>query len=314
VKIGYKLLEYCIAKNRRLEIATRLSSNPNYSVTKLTIQKIRVFVAYLVFTMVSLGDLRASKKVTNKQRNKHSGKIALVIAGGPSANNLDVEVVVSAQRNNELDVFAMNWFTHTPLANQLTPDFYVLTDPINRVNREGTFKSRNSNQIWDVLSTWKETKLIVPHYWRADLEYINNEVTLFIDDRELVGFTKSILPTKPRGYSSLTALKTLAAAVYMGYKEIYVIGLDGTAFKSLYVTKENLVYEGNNNLADSDETPGALRSDGWPNGMSDMLYAHSHEFLDVKRCFHDKRIFNINVESMHDGISKCVESRFVKKN
>ena len=312
MKIGYKFLEYCIAKNRRLEIATRLSSNPNYSVTKLIIQKIRVFVAYLVFTVVSLGDLRASKKVTKKRKNKYCGKTALVIAGGPSANNLDVEVVISAQRNNELDVFAMNWFTHTPLANQLTPDFYVLSDPINRVNREGTFKSRNSNQIWDVLSTWKETKLIVPHYWRADLKYMNKEVVMYIDDRELIGFTRSILPTKPRGYSSLTALKTLAAAIYMGYREIYVIGLDGTAFKSLYVTKENLVYEGNNNLADSDETPGVLRSDGWPNGVSDMLYAHSHEFLDIKRCFHDKRIINLNLDSMHDGIMKSVASKYTK--
>ena len=308
-----KYLEKILEKNRNLDIATRLSRNPNYSVMRLFLQKFRVIAGFIVFSAISFPMLRKTKKITKMVKNTASGRNALVIAGGPSAASLNIEKIICDQASQKLDVFAMNWFTHTRLAEFIKPDFYVLSDPINRINRGGVFKNRSSSAIWEKLIEWKTTKVIIPHYWYPDSKFISNEIAMFIDDRELIGFSKSVDPTKPRGYNSLTALKTLAAALYLGYAEVYVIGLDGTAFKTLYVNDQNLVYEGSNNLADSAETPMTLRSLGWPGGMSDMLYNHSLEFLDIKRCFVNQKITNLNCDSMHDGFKKHVDHIYIEK-
>ena len=62
---------------------------------------------------------------------------------------------------------------------------------------------------------------------------VKNKVEIWIDDRELVGWSRSITVLKPRGYASVTAHKTIAAAVHMGYRTVYLIGLDNSLFKNV---------------------------------------------------------------------------------
>jgi len=309
----YESAEKAKKKFERLDIATRLTRNPNYSISFLFIQKTRIIAVYLLFTLISIRSLRKSKQITRSQKNIGKGMDALVIAGGPSALRINLKEIKEDQIKKKVAVFAMNWYTHTELASQLTPDYYVLSDPITQINRNGTYKGRQNVEIWSQVAKWTQTKLILPHNWFSYAKHVENKISMYIDNRELIGFSKSTDPTRPRGYSSLTALNAIAAALYMGFDNVYLIGLDGDMFKALRVDLENSLYFGNTNLADNAGSPLTPLSHLQPGGMADMLYNFSTEFLDIKRCFTDERIFNLNKNSLVDGFKKLDEHRFLNQ-
>ena len=88
---------------------------------------------------------------------------------------------------------------------------------------------------------------------------------------------------KPRGYLSLTAYKALAVSIYLGYKEIFILGIDNTMYQTVDVDQDNLIHlDGNHFYEDlSKESSGTF----YPSGMADLFYDYSLCFLDLRRCF-----------------------------
>lgn len=309
----YESAEKAKRKFRKLDVATKLTRHPGYSISFLFFQKIRVLIVFLLFTSISLGSLRKTRKITRLQKNIAKGRDALVIAGGPSSLKLNLRKVIEDQTSNKVSVFAMNWYSHTDLANHLVPDYYVLSDPLNQMNRNGEFKGRKSADIWSQLAKWPKIKLILPHNWYPYTKNVQTKISMYIDNRELIGFSKSINPTKPRGYGSLTALNTIAAALYMGFDNVFLIGLDGNMFNALRVDNTNKLFLGSSNLADS-ELSSLTEIPDQPHGMADMLYNFSTEFLDIRQCFTALNIFNLTQDSLVDGIRKLDNHPFLNNS
>ena len=309
----YELAERVKRKLRRLDVATRITRNPNYSITRLFVQRMRILVVFVLFTFLSLSSLRKTRKISRSQRNIARGQDALIIAGGPSSLKLNIQKVLEDQMGNKVSVFAMNWYSHTELAHHLIPDYYVLADPLNQINRHGEFRGRKSVEIWSQLAIWTKTKLILPHNWYPYTKDFERRISMFIDNRELIGFSKSVTPTRPRGYGSLTALNAIAAALYMGFDNVFLIGLDGNMFNALTVDSSNQIFLGNSNLADGKLTPLVELSTDQPRGIADMLYNFSTEFLDIHRCFTATNIFNLNQDSLVDGIAKLVSHPYLNQ-
>jgi len=308
----YELAVRAKGRFRKLDVATRLTRNHNYSIIFLFVQKIRILIVFILFTSLSLRSLRRTRKISRTQRDIARGRDALIIAGGPSSLKLNLHKVKADQMSNKVSVFAMNWYTHTELAHQLVPDYYVLSDPLNQMNRHSEFRGRRSVDIWSQLAKWTETKLILPHNWYPYTKDFETRISMFIDNRELIGFSKSTNPTKPRGYGSLTALNAVAAAQYMGFDNVFLIGLDGNMFYALTVDGSGQIFLGGSNLADSELTPLVGLSPDSPSGMADVLYNFSTEFLDIRRCFTAPNIFNLNLDSLVDGIKKIDNHPFLK--
>ena len=264
-------------------------------------------------SVIYMKSIRKSRKVNRKIHSSKQGKTALIIAGGPSSGFLDIDQVISEQSNGDLDVFAMNWYSHTKLANFVIPDFYVLSDPINMPDSKAVYKGRKCQEIWDQIDKWGGINLIVPNFWYKRMQNSNYEVSCYVDERELIGFSKSASICKPRGYCSMTAYKAIAAAEYLGYENIYLIGFDSTSFKSTYIDSENRMFESMNNLADDSKTPNVDLSTQFPAGMSDLMHAYAQVFLDARRCFKNKRILNIQPDSYLDAFSK-IETKYYKWN
>jgi hypothetical protein len=212
--------------------------------------------------------------------------------------------VVNAQARGELDVFALNWYPLGELAKQLKPDYFCLSDPINKPGSKKAFKGNNSEIIWDYLDRSPKTKLLLPHNWMNLSQAIKNEVAIWLDDRELVGWSKSISPTKPRGYASLTAHKTIAAASYLGHKRIFLIGLDNSLFKNVEVDEENQIVETPSHYYDDQSSANIRRQNLYPNGMQSLLYNYSLVFVDLFTCFNSKNIYNLDVRSLTDSVNK----------
>lgn len=290
---------------RRIEVWSRPSQNHNYSLTKLALQKGRVLLEYFVVTFVDWRSLRKSHKITAEMKDTKKHMKALVIAGGPSSACLDLNKISRLQGAGLLEVISMNWFTHSPLAKHLTPDFYVLSDPINRYGSGQEFKGRKCDEVWEKLHSWPHTELIVPHNWYTDTLKIPNKIAMYFDDRQLLGFSRNISLTKPRGYSSMTAHKAIAAAIYLGYSQIFVSGLDGTMFKAVGADRQNNLSELPNNAADMSSTPPQPISHHYPNGIADFLFNHSMDFAGLRKCFADQKIINLNSHSLVDAFEKA---------
>lgn len=297
----------------RLERKTALNNNHGYSIVLMLFKKIRILVIYLYMSFKYLSSIYIAKKVNREVFATKTRKSALIIGGGPSAGLMNVNAVLADQRCGELDVFAMNWYTHTNIAKSITPDYYVLSDPINRINSGKSFRGRRTEDLWDQLRVWSETKLIVPNFWMKQLRETSFKIGCYVDDRELLGFTNNVSILKPRGYCSMTAFKSIAAAIHLGYDTIYLVGFDSSTFKATVIDSKNQIFESNNNIADGPHTPSQILNKDFPGGMTDMLYAYAQVFFDVKKCFKEASVRNIQEDSYLDAFLK-VETKYLKWN
>ena len=280
----------------RLEARSRLTTNPQYSVTLLWLQKFRVLLIYVARSILEWNALRRAHRCSRKAKDRYANKDALIIASGPSVNRLHV--------------FALNWFSFSDLAQKIVPDFFCLSDPITKPGSQSVFKGKRSEEIWHYLGSQPTTKLILPHNWTKYTKSIKNKVEIWIDDRELVGWSRSISVLKPRGYASVTAHKTIASAVFMGYRNIYLIGLDNSLFKFVEVDEENQIIETPAHSYDDVNSVDIRRQQLYPKGMQSLLYNYSLVFVDLKRSFKVSNIFNIDKSSLTDAFPK-IESEFI---
>ena len=289
---------------KHLEMVSRLTTNPQYSITRLALQKSRVLLVYLARSILEWRHLRKAHQHSKKARGAYAHKDALIIANGPSVNNLNIAKVLEAQTSGEIDVFALNWFPLSDLAKTLVPDFFCLTDPLNRPGSETVFKGHKSEKIWSYINSHPQIKLILPHNWLKYDQLIKNKVEIWIDDRELVGWSRSNSVLRSRGYSSVTAHKTIAAAIHMGYRTIYLIGLDNSVFKNVIVNERNELGDNPSHFYDSEKSKDIRRQHLYPNGMQSLLYNYSTIFIDLKNSFQSENIYNIDESSLTDAFPK----------
>ena len=294
----------------RLEAHSQLTTNPQYSVTLLVLQKFRILLIYIARSILEWNALRQAHRCSRKAKGAYTNKDALIIAGGPSVNRLHVANVLAAQSSGKLDVFALNWFSLSDLAPTIVPDFFCLSDPITKPGSQSVFKSKRSEEIWHYLESQPKIKLILPHNWMKYTKLVKNKVEIWIDDRELVGWSRSNSVLKPRGYASVTAHKTIASAVFMGYRTIYLIGLDNSLFKFVEVDEENQIIETPAHSYDDVNSVDIRRQHLYPKGMQSLLYNYSLVFVDLKRSFKAANIFNIDKSSLTDAFPK-IDSEFI---
>ncbi len=274
------------------------------------LQKVGILLVFLARSVLEWKLLRQAHRHSKKALGAYSNKSALIIAGGPSVNRLNIAKVLDAQKSGELDVFALNWFPLSELAQTLVPDFFCLSDPLNKPGVIKEFKNHRNEEIWNYLHSRPQIKLILPHNWLKQDQLIKNKVEIWIDDRDLAGWSRSSSVLRPRGYLSVTAHKTIAAALHLGYKNIFLVGLDNSLFKNVEVDGENQIIETPAHFYDDSKSVDIQRQLFYPNGMQSFLYNYSLVFVDLKKCFQATTIFNIDKSSMTDAFPK-IDSEFI---
>lgn len=235
---------------------------------------------------------------TKLLKNVCSEKTALILGNGPSLNKIDYAFI-----ENEInDIFVVNDFYMTDAANHIVPTFYVFSDPASFFNTHDGHRHSKDNLL-QYLNKISPT-LILSHFARKSF-FVNSFNTLFFDDREWNFFSRNTSPLKPRCYTSITSLKALAFASFMGYKHIYILGFDNTEFigyrsdinnklwletKSTYSSKRN-------------EENKFLDMSGFVSGLAGRLQSYSHAYGDLKR-FNRKIVFNLDPESLITNFEK----------
>ena len=235
-------------------------------------------------------DAKFFRPTTRALRNSKAASQALVLGNGPSLAKLKAKMVT--QKNP--DIWVVNDFYKVKQAADLRVTHYVLSDGAYFAGLPNEISSK-LKPVLDYAQS-KNTTLILPH-WAKDLQF--SQITpleiFYFDDRDLSAWSKNTTPVKPRGYLGLTLYKGLGFALYLGYKKIFVLGMDNSEFVNYGSDEANrLLLHGNH--AYQDESNAYDISNEYLDGMASAFSSLSHNFGDLLKF--KGPIVNLDVQSL----------------
>ena len=235
-------------------------------------------------------DAKFFRPTTRALRNSKAASQALVLGTGPSLAKLTAKMVT--QKNP--DIWVVNDFYKVKQAADLRVTHYVLSDGAYFAGLPNEISSK-LKPVLDYAQS-KNTTLILPH-WAKDLQF--SQITpleiFYFDDRDLSAWSKNTTPVKPRGYLGLTLYKGLGFALYLGYKKIFVLGMDNSEFVNYGSDEANrLLLHGNH--AYQDESNAYDISNEYLDGMASAFSSLSHNFGDLLKF--KGPIVNLDVQSL----------------
>jgi hypothetical protein len=140
------------------------------------------------------------------------------------------------------------------------------------------------------------------HFYRkSDIPDSINRI--YFNDKEFTLFGKNLNPCFPRGYSSITILKTIAVALYMGYDKIYILGVDNTEFKSLVGDIDNNILLDTISAYDKSSIIPMRYVYSSAGGIAGQFLQYSTWFGDFAKFPKDK-VVNLNTDSLIDVFPK----------
>lgn len=295
-------------KFQRLERLTAITTFTNLSLSYLLLVKFRIFLEWVIKRILQVGYRRKALRPLRHLVNSRTADAALIIGNGPSSNLLNWPCVLNAQ-DQGLAVFAINFYPISQQFDVCRPDFLVLSDP--QMKPDALSDCRNTD-LWLIIKMHSQIDIIVPVSWYKILRKqkdIFNKIYYF-DDIGMEGWTRNISPMHARGYLALTAYKAMAVALYMGFRETNIIGIDNSMFQTISVDSDNkLTQEPNHFFAQGGKTSDLTKF--YPKGISDYFYDVSLCFYFLRHCFVSQSIINLDPTSLVDVFPKNLQSILV---
>jgi hypothetical protein len=189
---------------------------------------------------------------TRRLRGTESSRCAFVFANGPSVRLIDPYKINRLQRSGEFHLFGVNSYAYSDFAQIAPADRYVLSDPMlwtrrvppearevlpaeQRVEADKALWD-DCDRTWDALAKSKPT-LFVPVERVAGTAH--KPTYGFCDALDLA--SDNVLDiTRPLALRPLTAYKALSIACFLGYRKIYICGIDNDGFRNLVVDQDNV--------------------------------------------------------------------------
>tara|TARA_B110000027_G_C16114861_1_gene299608 strand:- start:159 stop:1022 length:864 start_codon:yes stop_codon:yes gene_type:complete len=236
--------------------------------------------------------IKKVKKLKNTKKNQK----AFVFANGPSLN------ILSPDKINKInyDIFVVNKFINQKEYSSIEPNFYVLSDP-------GYFDHTNEDhEIVKKISS-KNKLLFCPFNFISKKEFSNSNIYGFCDIEDHLDSNVQDI-TKPRGYLSATAYKALSIAIYLGYSEIFICGIDNNQIlQSASDSQNNLFYKSTHFYKKKQNDKDSIIDikKYWPS-IGYMMYTEHFLFNDLEKFSQLKKtkIINLDKESLNISFSK----------
>ena len=220
-------------------------------------------------------DSKFFRPATRARRNSKVTSQALVLGNGPSLAKLNAKMVTKESP----DIWVVNDFYKVKQSADLNVTHYVLSDGAYFAGLPNEINSK-LKPVLDYAQS-KNAILVFPH-WAKDLHFspISSLKVFYFDDRELAAWSKNTTPVKPRGYIGLTLYKGLGFALYLGYKKVYILGMDNSEFVSYSADEANRLLLHGNHAYQNSSIAGDM-SNHYIDGMASVFSSLSHNFGDL---------------------------------
>ena len=173
-------------------------------------------------------NLRKEMSKNSELQNKHKGKRCFIVGNGPSLKHYDLNKLT-----NEY-VFTVNYMMKSDDFKTLNPNYHLFFDPIVfGLNPE----KEDDNKIIELIASTLESNAsmtyIIPYRRRSNFdELFPNHKFIYIYNYKtytpLLKKSASLHRITP-GFQNVI-LYAINSAIYMGFKEIYLMGVDMTGF------------------------------------------------------------------------------------
>ena len=193
---------------------------------------------HLSDTLTALIKVAIQSRLAGRIKSKKQEKPLIIMGNGPSfRDTIDNHLDILCQN----DTLAVNFAANSPEFFQIKPRYYTLADPLFFEDSD----AENMIALYDNLNKvdWQMT-LIIPV--KAPVKVKNPNIT--VERFNMVGvdgarWLKHILldsrMAMPRPRNVL--IPSIMAAIWLGYKEIYLVGADHSWMKSISVDNDNHV-------------------------------------------------------------------------
>jgi hypothetical protein len=251
--------------------------------------KARVIAEFFLFTLPNLRRINKFKGFKNTKK----GKKAFVFANGPSLEKIDPYKIKKYQKMG-YDVLSGNSYINTSFGEIVVPDFYIFSDNVHF----STAIDQYSIDVKKILEL--KIPVFIPHRFCRKIDWPNSYV--FNDSFDF--FCNNVVDmTKRGGYISMTHLKAISAACYMGYEKIYICGFDFDYFKSYQVDEDNNIYFLANHFYSKENSESVKIKEEIHKSMGELLLNMSLSFVGIDK-FKSKPIINLSKCGLVDSFSK----------
>jgi len=263
----------------------------------------------------TLGILRYIKEIIlnldlifqlNKIQNTKKNKKAIVIGNGPSQGFIDLNTLEAFKKNGN-DIFVVNYWHQNILLSKVIPTYIVISDPNtlrhdeSEINLSEYLKNQN-HLLLKYLCKNECIKIIAPISRKNSFsKLINQNRFVYFVDTELRWITSNIDPRFPRGYVSMTLYKALSFAIHLGYYKIYIIGMDNTYSKDIYCDNKNRILRKERHVSYEDYI---VDMTNLTPSMDVLFQDIFNLFYDLRRCFRQECIINLDCYSLTDVFKK----------
>lgn len=258
---------------------------------------------YLIHSVEMLKYRKLLKNLKNLEGTK-KGKIALLVANGPSCNKVNWQAVSQSQSRKELEILGLNDSILLSENSLVGLDYLLKSDPLDKSELFMNYKSlisRNPNN--------SETKLITPLNWHAPNSIICCKLSkcLHFFDSGRNHLRSGTSPVHMRTYPPMGSFKLLAVARFLGYDKIFVIGLDNTFFKNVNIDEEFRIVQGSIHYKSNYQNSHVM-SHHFPNGIADYFHFVSQNFLTLRKYFNSDLYINLDRDSLNDTFKKIKDT------
>lgn len=284
--------------------ARKIRSNSIFGILKERfLESVTGLISYLYAIAQHYGQLQklSSMKLSKK------GMRALVLGNGPSLGLLSEKQLLSFQHGGG-EFFAVNFWPSTHLG-AVVPDYLVisdgatLADPLSSYGEKLSDEVKQKNELLNAfLRENIRIKIFCPLARVRELseKFGDRRITGFVD-QGMRSVTSNTDPRFPRGYVSMTLFKTLAISTYMGYEEVFILGMDNTYPRDTFCDYANRIFRlerhagGEDTIFDQSAVYPSM--DVWAQDMFDL-------FSDLHRCFKKYQVLNLDPYSLTDAFRK----------
>ena len=292
-----------LIKNKKIELEVSYMKNYNrnnlinYLIKLiLNVKEILKYIRTVSLNFNKIAEL-------NKYKDTKKIKSCIVFGNGPSQGVISSEFLKKFKNEKNGELIVINFFTANKIFEEILPDYIILSDPdVINENLDRKYEKINSKNIelMNYLDKHQSVKIFCP-VDQSDrfIKKFNEDRLIFFIDNEfnLLSFTD---PRLPRGYSSNTILKALSICNFFGYKEKYLIGLDNTPMKNIFVDNKNHLIVKNDYAFREDE----YHKQKIPSQMYNYLCSYQQLYRELYNIFSRYDFINLDKFSLVDCFKK----------
>lgn len=268
-----------------------------HSILQLSISRFKSFISGLINYLIEIYIARKYLLSTFKKYKSAANKKCLLIGNGPSQGHLSPDLLDKFKAAGN-DTYGLNYWTENTELSRHIPSYMIFSDP-DTFNENKDYLVEKTKKLKKYILDNHDIKIIVPFSMVSMMKsQFTNEIYGFCDS-EFNGW-KNTNPLLPRGYISMTLYKGIAWCGFLGYKNIYVIGMDNTFIKNIFSNKNNAVLQLDKHSSQEDKLI----------DLSQMYESIASRVDELSRLFIDLIVFkklniiNLDIYSLTDSFVK----------